>query len=239
MKPGSPSLTLPLERGRGNSPSSRSPLQKEVTDGSRPTGTQSPVGCILAGGEGRRMGRKDKALIKLAGRRMVEHVIGRIGPQVSTLLLNANGNPSRFKALRLPVIADSVGGLTGPLAGILAGLEWAAAAKAPWMVSIATDTPFLPRDLVARLEEARRDNDIVCAASGGRIHPVIGLWPARLAPMLRRALTVEGIRRVDEWTARYRVGIAEWTSDPYDPFFNVNRPQDLVEAEQILSEFSP
>jgi molybdopterin-guanine dinucleotide biosynthesis protein A len=199
----------------------------------------APVGCILAGGQAQRMGGGDKALLKLGSETMLAHIIGRLAPQVAALVVNANGNPERFSAFGLPVIADSIGGFAGPLAGILAGLEWAAARNAERIASVAADIPFLPADLIARLGAACRGNDIACAASGGRRHPVIGLWPTRLAPELREALAVENVRKVENWTARYRVGIAEWTNDPYDPFFNVNRPQDLIEADRILTEYFP
>jgi molybdenum cofactor guanylyltransferase len=199
----------------------------------------SPVCCILAGGRGQRMGGKDKALIRLAGKTLLDHVASRLALQARAIVLNANGEPSRFAAFGLPVIADGISGHAGPLAGILAGLEWAAAEDASEMVSVAIDTPFLPRDLVTQLKSARCGHDIACAASGGRVHPVIGLWPTRLADDLRQALTTENLHKVDAWTARHRLAIAEWPIDPYDPFFNINRPQDLIEAERILSEPSP
>jgi molybdopterin-guanine dinucleotide biosynthesis protein A len=198
-----------------------------------------PVCCILAGGRGQRMGGKDKALIRLAGKTLLDHVASRLALQARTIVLNANGEPSRFAAFGLPVIADGISGHAGPLAGILAGLEWAAAEDASEMVSVAIDTPFLPRDLVKQLKSARCGHDIACAASGGRVHPVIGLWPTRLADDLRQALTTENLHKVDAWTARHRLAIAEWPIDAYDPFFNINRPQDLIEAERILSEPSP
>jgi molybdopterin-guanine dinucleotide biosynthesis protein A len=197
------------------------------------------VGCILAGGQSRRMGGQEKALLHLGGKTLLDRVIDRVAPQVQTLVLNANGDPSRFAGRGLPVITDSIAGFAGPLAGILTGLEWAIGRGAYWMVSIPSDTPFLPPDLVMRLSEARRGNDIACAMSGSRAHPVIGLWSTSLAADLRRALIAESIRKVDAWTARYRIGIAEWPSHPYDPFFNINRPADLAEAERILRECNP
>ena len=197
------------------------------------------TGVLLAGGQSRRMGGGDKGLLELAGRPMLGHVICRLGAQVGAMVINANGDASRFAAFGLPVIADGVSGHAGPLAGILAGLEWASAEDASEMVSVAIDTPFLPRDLVTRLRSARCGHDIACAASGGRVHPVIGLWQTRLADDLRQALTTENLHKVDAWTARHRLAIAEWPIDPYDPFFNINRPRDLIEAERILSEPSP
>jgi molybdopterin-guanine dinucleotide biosynthesis protein A len=184
------------------------------------------------------MGGKDKALLTLGGKTLLDRMVARIVPQVRKLVLNANGDPSRFTPFGLPVVADSIADFAGPLAGILAGLEWAVAQRAQWMLSIPADTPFLPADLVARLEEVCLGNDIACASSGGRAHPVVGLWPTRLAAELHHAITLEHIRKVDLWTGRYRLGIAEWPSHPYDPFFNINHPQDLAEAERILSELS-
>lgn len=197
------------------------------------------VGLLLAGGLARRMGGGDKSLVPLAGRPLLAWVVERARPQVDVLVLNANGDPGRFAAFGLPVIADSVPGFAGPLAGVLAGLEWAAS-NAPdvrWVASIATDTPFFPVDLVARLREAAecQGADIACAASGGRTHPVFALWPVRLAPELRRALVDEGMRKIDAWTARYRVAEIPFPAEPVDPFFNLNTPVDVAEAERLLA----
>lgn len=196
------------------------------------------VGVLLAGGLSRRMGGGDKTLLKLGGRSILERVVERVKPQVGPLVLNANGNAERFAQFRLPVVADGVEGFAGPLAGVLAGMEWAAA-NAPnsrWVATFATDTPFLPTDLVARLSEAvmKADADLACARSADRTHPVFGLWPVTLKDALRHALTAEGIRKVDRWTARYRLAHADYAIDPFDPFFNANRPDDLREAEHLL-----
>jgi len=197
------------------------------------------AGVILAGGQSRRMGGGDKALRTLGGETLLAHVIARARPQVRMLALNANGDPKRFSAFALPVIADAVAGFAGPLAGVLTGLEWAHA-NAPgldWLASFATDAPFFPRDLVTRLLRAASDEraDLACAASGGRTHPVFGLWPLRLAADLRRAVVEEGIRKVEDWTGRYRVAVVDFPIRPFDPFFNANRPEDLAEAEQLLA----
>lgn len=197
------------------------------------------AGIILAGGQSRRMGGGDKALRTLGGETLLSRVIARARPQVRALALNANGDPARFSAFALPVIADAVPGFAGPLAGVLTGLEWARA-NAPgldWLASFATDAPFLPRDLVARLLRAAESEtaDLACAASGGRNHPVFGLWPMRLAVDLRRAVVEEGIRKVEDWTGRYQVAIVDFPARPFDPFFNANRPEDLAEAEQLLA----
>jgi len=197
------------------------------------------VGLLLAGGQSRRMGGGDKTLRSLGGIPLLEHVIERLRPQVDTLVLNANGDPSRFAKFGLPVVADSVLGFAGPLAGVLAGLEWAAAHRAdcPLVVSVATDAPFLPTDLTSRFIEAieRDAADLACAASDGRSHPVFGLWPVRLRNDLRRAVVEEGIRKVDQWTARHRLVTVSFLIDPIDPFFNANRPEDLATAEALLA----
>lgn len=196
------------------------------------------IGVVLAGGLSRRMGGDDKALLRLGGRTILAHVIGRIRPQVDSLVLNANGDPDRFSEFGLPVTADTVAGHAGPLAGVLAGLEWVAA-NAPacsWVATVPTDAPFLPEDLVARLlaAAAGAGADMACAGSAGRAHPVCGLWPVRLRGDLRRAMVEEGIRKVDIWTARYRLARADFSADPLDPFFNANTPGDLAEAERLL-----
>ncbi|MBV8777709.1 MAG: molybdenum cofactor guanylyltransferase MobA [Alphaproteobacteria bacterium] len=196
------------------------------------------VGILLAGGLARRMGGGDKALRLLGGRPLLDRVIDRLRPQVSALVLNANGDPARFAAYGLPVVADSTPGFAGPLAGVLAGLDWAAANRpdCPWVLSVATDAPFLPTDLLARMvaQMAAEGADLACAASAGQAHPVIGLWPARLRDALRRALAEEGIRKVDVWTARYRLATVTFPAEPFDPFFNANRPEDLERAAALL-----
>jgi molybdopterin-guanine dinucleotide biosynthesis protein A len=168
---------------------------------------------------------------------MLAHVIERARPQVLELALNANGDPARFADFGLPVIADSVPGFAGPLAGILAGLDWAAATDCAYLASFPTDAPFMPDDLVARLSNAltTASADLACAASGGQHHPVVGLWPVRLRAALRRALVEEGLHKVDAWTGRYKLAVAEFPTQPIDPFFNANRPEDLAEAERLMA----
>jgi molybdenum cofactor guanylyltransferase len=196
------------------------------------------VGLLLAGGLSRRMGGGDKALRLLGGVSLLDRVIDRLRPQVEALVLNANGDPERFARFGLPVVPDSVPDFAGPLAGVLAGFDWAAANRPDcrFVVSVATDAPFLPRDLVARftaaIEEAQAD--VVCAASGGQAHPVIGLWSVRLREDLRHAVVEEGIRKVDQWTARHRLATVVFGSEPIDPFFNANRPEDLAAAAALL-----
>ncbi len=195
------------------------------------------VGAILAGGLARRMGGGDKGLIRLGNRPILEHVIERLEPQVDALILNANGDARRFAHLGLPVVRDSVAGFPGPLAGVLAALEWTLARReeSRFVVTAAGDTPFLPRDLVKRLMAAltAEGADLAVAASGGRAHPVFGLWPVGAAAALRRAIVEEDIRKVDRFSARYRVAIAAFDEEASDPFFNINAPDDLEEAERL------
>jgi len=197
------------------------------------------VGLLLAGGQSRRMGGGDKALRPLGGIPLIDRVIERLRPQVNALVLNVNGDPARFARLGLPVAADSVPGFAGPLAGVLAGLDWAFSHRSdcPYVVSVATDAPFLPTDLVARLAQGLDETgaDLACAASGGRSHPVFGLWPVRLRDDLRRALVDQTIRKVDLWTARHRLATVPFADHPVDPFFNANRPEDLETAAALLT----
>ena len=196
------------------------------------------AGVVLAGGLSRRMGGGDKGLKLLAGRPILAHIIERAAPQVAALALNANGDAARFAAFGLPVVADSVPDFAGPLAGVLAGLDWAAAhvPGATHVASFAGDAPFLPRDLVARLAAAlAQGHALACAASAGRAHPVFGLWPLALRQMLRRAVAEEGVRKVDAWTARYDLVTVEFATAPIDPFFNANQPADLAEAERLMT----
>ncbi len=202
------------------------------------TSTSIP-GVLLAGGRAQRMGGGDKPLRMVDGRTILERVIARLAPQCSRLILNANGDPARFAGNGLPVVPDGVAGFPGPLAGILAGLDWVAAhmPEARWMLSAAGDCPFLPRDLVARLATARAAEQakLALAASGGQIHPVIGLWPVGLREDLRHALVPEDIRKVTRFTARYKVATVSWPTVPLDPFFNANTAVDLAEAERLAA----
>jgi molybdopterin-guanine dinucleotide biosynthesis protein A len=197
------------------------------------------VGLLLAGGLSRRMGGGDKPLRSLAGKTLLERVVERLRPQVAALVLNANGDPARFSGFGLPVVADSIPDYAGPLAGVLAGLDWAVAHRAdcPWVLSAASDAPFLPMDLASRMAAAlaAEGADLACAASDGRAHPVIGLWPVRLREELRHALAAEGVRKVDVWTARYRLATVMFPVAGIDPFFNANRPDDLAAAEAMLA----
>ena len=189
------------------------------------------VAVVLAGGLARRMGGGDKPLRQLAGRPMLDHVLGALRSQVADIALNANGDPARFAAYGLPVLSDPLPDHPGPLAGILAGLDWAAAEGAAWLVSAPGDCPFLPLDYVARLRAAAAP--LACAETGGQTHPPCGIWPVALRDDLRAAL-LAGERKIDRWTARHGIAHVSWPTDPIDPFFNANTAEDLAEAEGLL-----
>ncbi|MFL5046850.1 MAG: molybdenum cofactor guanylyltransferase MobA [Xanthobacteraceae bacterium] len=203
------------------------------------TETPATLGLVLAGGLARRMGGGDKALIHIGEATILERVLARIAPNCAGIVLNANGDPTRFARFGLPVISDDVAGFAGPLAGILAGLDWAASHEPDidWVVSVPGDCPFLPRDLVQRLHAARRDagSPLACAQSGAWRHPVVGLWRVALRHDLRHALIDEDLRKIEVWTARHGVALAEWPAHPVDPFFNVNTPEDVAEATRLAS----
>jgi len=196
-------------------------------------------GLVLAGGLARRMGGGDKGLIRIGRETILERALARLSPQCAGMVINANGDPARFAAFRLAVVADDVEGFAGPLAGILAGLDWLAA-NAPavdWLASVPGDCPFLPRNLVSRLHAARAAAGVplACAKSGDWRHPVVGLWPVSLRADLRRAVVSEGLRKIEVWTARHGVALAEWPAEPVDPFFNVNTPEDAAQAQRFAA----
>ncbi len=207
-----------------------------------------PLGVILAGGLATRMGGGDKGLLQIGGQSLLARVRDRLAPQVAGMALNANGDAVRFADLGLPVVADSIEGFAGPLAGVLAGLDWAAGQGAEAIVTAAADTPFFPTDLVARLLAASQGqtHPLVLATtprtgeelkSGGRSkvnrHPTFGLWPVALRDDLRAALQ-DGLRKVVIWTDQHQGREALFDADPFDPFFNVNTPADLTRAEELL-----
>lgn len=203
--------------------------------------SQDIVGVVLAGGQSRRMGGGDKCLKSLRGKPLLAHLLMRLAPQVSRLVINANGDLSRFQAFGLPVIADSAAGFQGPLAGIEAGLSWAAAhsPETAWAVTVPGDTPFIPEDLVVRLAEAVREAPMAVASSDAGLHPVVGLWPVTMAGALAEALAA-GQRKATSWVTAQ--GAAEVFFDAIDigdaqvdPFFNINRPDDLSMADALLS----
>ena len=197
------------------------------------------LGVLLAGGLARRMGGGDKPMRTIGGRTILERAIARLKPQCDGLILNANGDPARFAAFGLPIIADTVADFPGPLAGILAALDWAAADRpeVKWMLSAAADCPFLPHDLVVRLHRGlvEQNAELAVAASDGQSHPVIGLWSVSLRDELRQALVVEDVRKIDRWTARYRLATMTWPVRPLDPFFNANTVEDIAEAERLAA----
>lgn len=210
-----------------------------MTSDVTPSGALDIPGVLLAGGLARRMGGGDKPMRTIGGRTILERVITRLKPQCAELLLNANGDPGRFAAFGLPVIADGVADFPGPLAGILAALDWVAANRPNirLVLSAAADCPFLPRDLVARLHRALTDENaqLAVAASDGQSHPVIGLWSVALRDELRHALVVEDVRKIDRWTARYKLATVTWPTTPLDPFFNANTMDDIAEAERLAA----
>ena len=212
-----------------------------MTSDAPATSSDAPAtpGVLLAGGLARRMGGGDKPMREIGGRTILERVIARLKPQCDGLILNANGDPARFASFGLPVVADTVKDFPGPLAGILAALDWAATNRpeVQWVLSAAADSPFLPRDLVARLHRARAEQDaqLAVAASDGQSHPVIGLWCVALRQELRHALVMEDIRKIDRWTARYKLATVTWPTKPLDPFFNANTVDDIAAAERLAA----
>jgi molybdopterin-guanine dinucleotide biosynthesis protein A len=202
---------------------------------------EKAVGIVLAGGLARRMGGGDKARIKIGGETILQRALSRLAPQCIRVIMNANGDPARFADTGLAVVADSVPDFVGPLAGILAGLDWTAAnaSGCKWLASAPGDCPFLPKDLVARLHEARAAAGVplACARSGEWRHPVAGLWPVSLREDLRRALLREGLRKIELWTERHGIALASWPDAPVDPFFNVNTPDDAAHAEEIVKQY--
>ena len=199
------------------------------------------IATVLAGGLARRMGGRSKGMLELGGRSLFDHVIARLRPQVRMIILNTNDAEPRLAPAGFSVAPDMLPGRPGPLAGVLAGLDWAFA-NVPglnWIVTVPTDTPFLPNDLVKRLFEVVTASgaDMACAASAGRRHPVVGLWPVCLRNDLRDALIREGVRKIDAWTGRYRVVEASFNDQPFNPFFNINTPHDLEEARALLARF--
>lgn len=203
------------------------------------TSAPPTFGLVLAGGLARRMGGGDKALLEIGGVTILDRVLATLSAQCIGIVINANGDPKRFADTGLPVVADSVPDFAGPLAGVLAGLDWIAAQDngLEWMLSVPGDCPFLPDDLVEKLHAARRKMGtgvpLACARSGEWRHPVVGLWPLALREDLRHALTREDLRKIEVFTTRHGIAVADWPDTPIDPFFNVNTPDDAKRAEQL------
>ena len=189
-------------------------------------------GVILAGGLARRMGGGDKGLMLLHGQSLIQQVITRLSPQVQHMAINANGDPARFAAFTLPVLPDPVPGFPGPLAGVLAAMDWAASLGGDAVVTVAADTPFFPADLVARLTAAGGPDGFSLAATGAPVapdwHPIFGLWPTALRDTLRRDL-LAGQRKVIDWALQNGARPALFDAQT-DPFFNINTPEDLATA---------
>ena len=194
----------------------------------------SVLGVILAGGLARRMGGQDKAFLPLGGAPLLDRAIARLQPQVDALAINSNAHAALFERYAPALVPDLDDSRAGPLAGVLAGLTYAEDAGATHIVTVAVDTPFFPHELVARLHVAAQDAGVplACAATGERTHPVFGLWPVALRGDLAATLA-EGERKVDRWTGRHGCAVARWAAEPFDPFFNVNTPEDLTEAERL------
>ena len=200
-----------------------------------------PLGVILAGGLARRMGGGDKSLLSLgASSRVLDQVIARLGAQVDQMVLNANGDPERFDEFGLPVVADSLDGFLGPLAGVLAGLDYAADHGFDHIVSVAADTPFFPTDLVSALETASKHMDVPIALAATKIeggitvrHPTFGLWPVAFREDLQSALQ-DGLRKVVLWTDQHGAETHVFDSGEIDPFFNINTPEDLELANKMM-----
>ncbi len=197
-------------------------------------------GIIVAGGQARRLGGVDKALLAVGGEPILTRLARRLAPQCAGLALNANGDPARFAGFGLAVVADDIAGFAGPLAGVLAGMDYVAAnfADISEIVTVPADTPFIPRDLVKRLRDARGEAgaDIAVARSGERDHHAVALWPVTLRGELRRALVEEELRKVAAFIERFKHVAAEWPTEPNDPFFNVNRPEDVERAEAMAAQ---
>jgi molybdenum cofactor guanylyltransferase len=221
--------------------------QQDMAHQDQQDGAQSVTGVVLAGGRSRRMGGGDKGLLDLAGKPMLAHTIERLATQVGRLVINANGDPARFAAFGLPVVADTVPDFAGPLAGVLAGMRWsrANAPAARWIATAAGDAPLLPRDLVGRCLRALEDRPgaVALAQSAGELHPVIGLWPVALADDLEAQLAA-GVRKVIAWTDRHGTvpvpfAFARVGGVDLDPFFNANTPQELAQLRALLAGAAP
>jgi len=198
------------------------------------------VGVILAGGLSRRMGNQNKSFMPLANKPLFEHVLERFLPQCDTVLINSNSQSRQLASYNLPIIKDTLEGYLGPLAGILSAMEWTKQQlpETQWIASVPVDTPFLPKDLVSTLYQSiqKKHSTLVGVSSNGRTHPVIGLWSTRLVDDLRLALNDEGLRKIDLWTARYSISHQDFSNEVFDPFFNINSQEDLIQAESLIKK---
>jgi molybdenum cofactor guanylyltransferase len=209
-------------------------------DGCENLAVDQVAGVIVAGGQSRRWGGGDKFLAAVGGKILLRHVIDRVRRQVRMLILNANSPAPEYGGLGMTTIPDNVTGDRGPLAGVLTGLDWVREnlPGVKWVMTVPSDAPFLPTDLAARLLASVTDEgaDMGCVMSGGRTHPVIGLWPVALCDQLRHDLTINDVRKVDAWTANYKIAYPAWSVEPVDPFFNINTRDDLEVAETLIAE---
>lgn len=200
------------------------------------------IGVILAGGLARRLGRVDKAFVRLGQTNLLQRAIDICEPQCSQIIINANGDPDRFHQTTKTIVADTIQGHAGPLAGVLAAMQWVLrnSPQTKWIATLPVDTPFAPDDFALKLlsQITKSNSEMACASSNGRHHPVVGLWPVNLADDLRDAMINEDIRKVDQWTARYKLINVEFEVENYDPFFNINTPQDIETGEKTLLEIS-
>jgi molybdopterin-guanine dinucleotide biosynthesis protein A len=200
------------------------------------------LGLVLAGGLARRMGGGDKARLKIGGVTILDRVLATLSGQCVDIVINANGDPGRFADTGCVVVPDNVEGHPGPLAGILAGLDWLAEQNngIEWILSVPGDCPFLPDDLVEKLHMARRRKGagvpLACARSGEWRHPVVGLWPLALRENLRKSLVEDDMRKIEMWTGQHGIAIADWPLEPVDPFLNVNTPDDVARAEKAAAQ---
>lgn len=198
------------------------------------------AGVIIAGGKSRRWGGGDKFLVEIEGKSLLQHVADGVRGQVRLLALNVNGPKNEYQELELVVIPDVVKENLGPLSGVLTGLDWVweNLPGVPWVLTVPADAPFLPDDLVRRLLTAVEEGgaDMACVSSGGRAHPVIGLWPVALCDRLRSGLLYDDVRKVDIWTSSYKVACPTWSTDPFDPFFNINTHDDLDAAVDLITK---
>ncbi len=201
------------------------------------TSAAAPIGVVVAGGRAMRMGHRDKALLPLAGKPLLAHVLDRLAPQVAAIVLSANGDLSRYARFGLPAVADAPDGGRGPLAGVLTGMRWAANHRsgAHYLLTVPCDTPFLPRDLAEALRSALRQSgaEIACATSAGRTHPLCALWPVTMASSLAAALRKTPDLGVARWMYRSRVVEVTFPVEAVDPFFNANTQEDLSAAEEM------
>ena len=195
------------------------------------------AGAIIAGGRSSRMGGIEKAFVEIGGKPILDRIVARLTPQVDRLVINANGDANRFAQSGLAVLPDLRADIATPLAGLHASLHWAAHNGAEWLLTVPADTPFLPRDLMQKLSTG--SHDAVIAASGGQKHFLTGLWATSLLPVLESAITAKALVRVKDWAAKADAATVEWPVSLFDPFFNVNTPEDLAEAARIAAEFDP